>query len=309
MSRAGRPLRGYFPIMATPYTPSGAVDLDSARRLVDYLIRSGSHGMAPNGGDSEAQHLSVEERCRLLATIVEANAGRTPVLAGTSATTLEDTLELNRQAQAAGADAVFVHPGWGRHGLGPQEIVSFYGAVCDAIDLPVMVHGTGDMDVPVIAALLDRFPQILYVKEETTHGPKLRRYVREFGDRIAVFGPGLHYPAELAWGALGVMPSCCAPHTHARVFDLWQAGARDEARRQWHRMLPLVFWRWHTAPGEAGKLYLKHLGVFATAYCRQQVALPGQHDGQRVSFGSLRLDEADEQEMRAILQAMGGPPY
>jgi 4-hydroxy-tetrahydrodipicolinate synthase len=303
------PLRGYYPIMATPYARGGEVDLDSVTRLVHYLIDSGAQGMSPNGGDSEAQHLTVDERRRILETVVAANAGRTPVLAGTSAVTVEDALELNRQAQAIGVDAVFVHPGWGRHGLSADEIVAFYGAVCDAIDLPIMVHGTGDMDVAVITALIDRFPQIAYVKEETSHGPKLRRYVREFGDRITVFGPGLHYPAELQWGALGVMPSCCAPHAHARVFELWQGGEQAEARREWNRMLPLVFWRWHTAAGEAGKLYLAHLGVFATPLCRQQVALPGQHEGAQVSFGTLRLDEADKQEMLTILDTMGRPPY
>ena len=49
-----KPLRGYFPIMATPYTSDGEIDLVSVERLVDYLIENGAHGMSPNGGDSEA---------------------------------------------------------------------------------------------------------------------------------------------------------------------------------------------------------------------------------------------------------------
>jgi len=295
--------------MATPYTADGEVDFASVARLTHYLIDSGAQGMSPCGGDSEARHMTEAERRRILETVVAANNGRTPVLAGTSADTVEEALELNRQAEAAGADAVFVHPGWGRRGLSLDEIVSFYGDVCDTIDLPVMVHGTGDMDVEVIAALAERFPQIEYVKEETSHGPKLRRYVREFGDRLTVFGPGLHYPGELGWGAMGVMPSCCAPAAHARVFDLWQAGKHDESRAEWNRMLPLVFWRWHTSAGEAGKLYLVHEGVFETSFTRQQVALPGQHEGTEVKFGSLTLDEVDRQEMLAILATMGEPPY
>ncbi len=309
MSRGNRSLRGYYPIMPTPYTAGGEVDLASVRRLVNYLIDSGAQGMSPNGGDSEARYLTAAERLRVLENVVETNYGRTPVLAGTSAESEPEALELSRQAQIAGADAVFVHPGWGRQGLAREEILSFYGALCEATDLPVMVHGTRDMDVEVIRALVDRFPQIEYVKEETSHGPKLRRYVQEFGDRLTVFGPGLHYPAELSWGAMGVMPSCCAPHAHARVFELWQAGEAAEARREWNRMLPLVFWRWHTAAGEAGKLYLVHLGVFDTSFCRQQVSLPGQHDGTETSFGSLRLDAADKEEMLTILHTMGAPPY
>ena len=296
-----RKLRGYYPIMATPYTEDGEVDLDSVRRLVNFLVDNGAQGMSPNGGDSEAAHLTEEERMRIIDAVVETNDGRAGVLAGTSAKSEEESVRLNRHAQEAGADAVFAHPGWGRSGLSADEIIAYYGAICDVLDIPIMIHGTRDMDATLIGQLIDRFPQITYVKEETSHGPNLRRYVREFGDRITIFGPGLHYPAELEWGALGVMPSCCAPHTHARVFDLWQEGERAESRRAWNRMLPLVFWRWHTAAGEAGKHYLKHMGVFSTPYVRQQVAMPGQHDGAQASFGTLRLDDADLHEMHTIL--------
>jgi 4-hydroxy-tetrahydrodipicolinate synthase len=304
-----RPLRGYFPILATPYTQDGEVDPMSLERLVDYLIDSGAHGMSPNGGDSEAPHLSVAERIAALDVVMQTNNGRTPVLVGTSAHTVAETLELNRHAQKASADAVFVHPGWGRSGLSPEEIIDFYQTICGEMEIPVMIHGTADMNLAVVRALLDRFPVISYIKEETSHGPKLRQYVRELGDRVTVFAPGLHYPGELGWGAMGIMPSCAAPRAHARVFDLWQEGHHDEARAEWNRMLPLVFWRWHTAAGEAGKLYLKHMGVFEHSFCRQQVTTPGKHTGDEVSFGSLTLDEADRQEMLAILEVMGDPPY
>jgi len=302
-------LRGYFPIMATAYDEDGEVDLASMRRLTNFLIDNGAQGMSPNGGDSEAPHLKPEERLRILEAVVEANGGRTPVLAGTSADTVEESLELNKQAQAAGVDAVFAHPGWGRRGLTADEIIAYYDAISEVLDIPIMIHGSGDMDLSVMEALLERFAGIKYIKEETSHGPKLRKYVKELGDRVTIFGPGLHYPGELGWGALGVMPSCAAPHAHARVFDLWQEGKHTEARQEWNRMLPLVFWRWHTAAGEAGKVFLVHMGVFSTPFVRQRVALPGQASGTEVSFGTRTLDEADEQEMLTILETMGGPPY
>ena len=303
-----RELRGYFPIMATAYDKTGEVDLASMRRLTNFLIENGAQGMSPNGGDSEARSLTPEERMRIVEVVVEASGGRTPVLVGTSADTTEESLQLNRQAQQAGADAVFAKPGWAG-GLADDEIVAYYDAISEVLDIPIMIHGTHDMDLPLMQTLLARFPRIQYVKEETSHGPKLRRYVKELGERVTIFGPGLHYPGELGWGALGVMPSCAAPHAHARVFDLWQEGRQAEARREWNRMLPLVFWRWHTAAGEAGKAFLVHMGVFSTPLVRQRVALPGQASGTEVRFGARALDDADEEEMLTILETMGGPPY
>ena len=105
------------------------------------------------------------------------------------------------------------------------------------------------------------------------------------------------------------MPSCAAPRAHACIFDLWQEGRYDEARAAWNRMLPLVFWRWHTAAGEAGKVFLKQMGVFEHAYCRQQVTTPGKHSGEEVGFGSLTIDEADRHERLTSLATMGDPPY
>ena len=88
-----KPLRGYYPILATPYTADGDVDLMSLERLVDYLIDNGAHGMSPNGGDSEAPHLSVAERNAALDVVVQTNGGRTPVLVGTSANTVAERLK------------------------------------------------------------------------------------------------------------------------------------------------------------------------------------------------------------------------
>ena len=302
-------LRGYFPIMPTAYREDGQVDLASMRRLVDYLIDNGAQGMSPNGGDSEARHLTDEERMRALDAVLEANAGRTPVLAGTTARTVEESASLSRYAQRAGADAVFVMPSWeswvsaekasasaeGRS-QSQEEMLAHYQTICDGLDIPVMIHAIRGMDLAFMEAVTERIPNIQYIKEETTHGPRLREYIGALGDQVTIFGPGLHYPAELGWGVQGVMPSCCAPYAHAHIFDLWQAGEHEQARREWNRMLPLVFWRWHTSSQEAGKLYLKELGVFETSYVRPE-------------FGRLKLDEADRQEMLMIMETMGGLPY
>lgn len=295
-----RPMRGYFPIMATAYTPNGLVDLASMRRLTEFLIAHGAQGMSPNGGDSEARHLSSDERLRVLDAVMEANNGRTPVLVGASAPTTEESVALVRAAERAGADGVFVMPpaNWLQTLQEPhvsdEEMLRHYAAICEGGDIPLMIHATAAMDVPFLQDLIDRIPNVRYIKEETTYGPKLRRYVRELGDRVTVFGPGLHYPAELEWGAMGVMPSCCAPACHARVFDLWQAGDYDAARATWNHMLPLVFWRWRTAPQEAGKLYLQRMGVFETTLTRPEMGPP-------------KLDDADARELERILAAMGEP--
>ncbi len=303
-----RELRGYFPIVPTAYDSDGQVDLASMRRLTEYLITSGAQGMSPNGGDSEARYLAEGERMRSLDAIMETNAGRIPVLVGCSAPTTQESARLCAHAQRAGADAVFVMPPANWTGtlqdplVGDEEMLAHYQAICEGLDITLMIHATKAMDLPFFGRLLERIPNVRYIKEETTFGSKLRRYVQALGDRVTVFGPGLHTPAELEWGSKGYMPSCCAPRSHARVYDLWCAGQQAEARREWNRMLPLVFWRWHTSSQEAGKTFLVHMGIFGTPYVRGGGPEP-------IKLNPLALDEADRLEMLRVLETMGGPPY
>jgi len=88
--------------MPTAHREGGEIDLASMRRLMNYLIESGAQGMSPNGGDSEGRHLKEEERMRSL----EANNSRTPVLAGTTAHTVEEAARLTQHAQRSAARAL-----------------------------------------------------------------------------------------------------------------------------------------------------------------------------------------------------------
>jgi len=300
-------VRGYCPIMPTAYLDDGSVDIASIKRLTEYLISNGAQGMSPNGGDSEGRHLTVDERCRVLDAVLETNNGRTPVNAGTTGHSAEESAELTRLAQHAGADSAFVMPSWeswvsaekasaaaDTQTASRDELLDQYQRIADGLEIPIMVHAIRGMDLEFMRAVVEKVPIVRYIKEETTHGTRLREYLREMGHRVDVFGPGLHYPGELEWGVKGVMPSCCAPATHARIYDLAQQGDHAASRQEWNRMLPLVFWRWHTSSQEAGKLYLKELGVFENTYTRP-------------SFPVLRLDEDDRQEMLRVMEVMGEP--
>lgn len=287
-------LRGYFPIMPTAFDDSGQIDLTSIRRLVNFLVENGAHGMSPNGGDSECRYLVADERKRITDAVVEENSGRLPVLVGTSSKSTEESVDLSHYAAKAGADAVFVKPPSDREDVSDDEMFAHYATIANATDITIMIHATGNMTVELVRRLIEGIPTVKYIKEETSFGPKLTTYIRALSNLITVFGPGHQYITELARGIQGVMPSCCAPTTHARIFDLWQEGNHGKARSEWHRLLPLVHWRWQSSPHEAGKEYLKHMGVFSTSYSRS-------------IEGKKLLEEYSLREMLEILEWKGSP--
>jgi len=91
------------------------------------------------------------------------------------------------------------------------------GALCGPLrgaGYPLMVHAIKSMDVPFFETLLERFPQVKYIKRETSHGIKLRKYVSLLGDRSRSLGPASITP-RARLGARGSCPVAAPPHSCA----------------------------------------------------------------------------------------------
>ena len=57
-------IQGVFPILPTPFTPEGAVDEPSVRRIIDFELEVGVHGASVLGFMGEAHRLANDERRR-----------------------------------------------------------------------------------------------------------------------------------------------------------------------------------------------------------------------------------------------------
>ena len=76
----GKPMRGIFIIMSTPFTESGGVDYEDLEREVDFLTRCGVHGMVWPQLASEYASLSLDERMRGMELLAKASRGKAPAL-------------------------------------------------------------------------------------------------------------------------------------------------------------------------------------------------------------------------------------
>ena len=62
--------RGSHTVLATPFTADGSgIDTETLRRLVDWQIESGSHGLIPLGSTGEFLSVSDAERTQIVETI------------------------------------------------------------------------------------------------------------------------------------------------------------------------------------------------------------------------------------------------
>jgi len=154
--------------MITPFAADGSLDLDGARELAGYLVDAGNDALVISGTTGESPTTSDDEQAALLAAVVDQVGSRASVIAGVGTNDTAHTLELARQAEAAGADGLLVvTPYYSRP---TQEgLFRHFTAVADATALPVMLydipHRSGvPIEVPTLLRLAGH-PRIAAVKD------------------------------------------------------------------------------------------------------------------------------------------------
>ncbi|MFD5466182.1 4-hydroxy-tetrahydrodipicolinate synthase [Kitasatospora sp. NPDC127059] len=125
--------------MVTPFTADGALDIDGAQRLATHLVDSGNDGLVVNGTTGESPTTSDAEKAQLVRAVVEAVGDRAHVVAGVGTNDTHHSVELARQAEAAGAHGLLVVTPY--YNKPPQEgLYRHFTQVADATGLPVMAY-------------------------------------------------------------------------------------------------------------------------------------------------------------------------
>jgi 4-hydroxy-tetrahydrodipicolinate synthase len=251
MARLTGDAKGVFLIAATPFTETGELDLDSTRSLIDFYLGFGIDGLTILGIMGEADKLSAAESRSFVAAVMQAVAGRVPVVVGVSSPGLDNLAAAARNAMEAGAAGVMVAP---IPSLKTEEQVFAYfssGTAALGPDIPVVLQDfpptTGVfMSVPTIIRILKACPQVVMVKHEDSPGlaklSRLRREADDLGRRISILvgNSGMFLPQELARGADGAMTGFAYPEMLVETCRRFAAGDRDGGEDIYDAYLPLV---------------------------------------------------------------------
>jgi 4-hydroxy-tetrahydrodipicolinate synthase/2-keto-3-deoxy-L-arabinonate dehydratase len=265
--------QGLFPVVPTPFTETGALDLESQKRCVDFMIDAGSNGLCILANFSEQFLLADDERELLTRTILEHVAGRVPVIVTTTHFSTQVCAERSQRAQAMGASMLMVMPPY--HGatfrVGEPQIQEFYQRLSDAVTIPIMIQDAPAAGTPLSPAFLARMAKeiehVAYFKIETAGAAaKLRELIRLGGD--AIEGPwdgeeAITLVPDLDAGATGAMTGGGFPDGIRPILDAWRAGRRDEAIAGYERWLPLINIENRQCGPLAAKSLMKEGGVIA----------------------------------------------
>ncbi len=207
MSKAER-LQGILPALVTPFTDDGSIDEAALRSLVSRLVAAGVGGLVPCGSTGEFTTLSTEERKRVTEVVASQAAGAVPVVPQTGALTTNETVELSKHAEGAGAAAVMVvppfyePPEW-------EDVLVHYETVACAIGIPIMVYNIPASGTRMTAERIDELagiPGVEYIKDSSADAVLLTRLLQEYGDRLGIFnGADTLSFCALAAGAAGAV--------------------------------------------------------------------------------------------------------
>jgi 4-hydroxy-tetrahydrodipicolinate synthase len=239
-------LEGAITALVTPFTTSGAVDVSALRELVSWQVESGIDGLAPCGTTGEGATLAPDEQERVIRTVVEACAGRVPVVAGCGTNDTRRTVEGAKRAEASGASALLVvTPYYNKPNR--SGMIAHYEAVAAATALPIVVYNvpgrTGQNLGADLTLELAKVPGVVAVKEASGNLEQIASILERRPDGFAVLSgdDALALPTA-ALGAEGLISvvSNAAPGETAALLAAARSGSLAEARSIHYRLLPLM---------------------------------------------------------------------
>jgi 4-hydroxy-tetrahydrodipicolinate synthase len=238
---------GIIPAVTTPFDERGEIQTQALKGNVARMVEAGVHGFVATGTMGESASLTVAERELVTRSVVEAAAGRVPVLGGIAAPTSRLACEYAIVARDAGADALMVLPPLNYNG-DLHEIARFFDAVAESSGLPLMAYNNPvasgvELSVEQVAELAKRVPRVVAVKECVGETRNIAALIGSTPDDFEVIIGGDDFALEgFAAGATGWI-SGVANVTAAEcveLYELIQAGRLPEAQTLYLRMLPLA---------------------------------------------------------------------
>jgi 4-hydroxy-tetrahydrodipicolinate synthase len=235
---------GTITALITPLRDS-TVDEAALRKLVDWQIAEGIHGLLSCGTTGESATLSYEEHEKVNEVVVEQAAGRVPVIAGTGSNSTWEAIKLTRHAKDVGANAVLlITPYYNRP---TQEgLFRHFEAVAAAVDIPIILYNvpsrTGVNLLPETVGRLSRIDNIVALKDAAGNIKQTLDTMDACeGDMLIISGDDFATLSLLAIGGAGVISVTAniAPALCAELFNAWESGDLDRATQLQRKLHPL----------------------------------------------------------------------
>lgn len=277
--------------MVTPFDRKENIDFGKTTQLIQYLLQNGTDSLVVAGTTGESPTLTKEEKVALFTHVVKVVDGRVPVIAGTGSNNTKQTVELTKEAERTGVDAIMiVTPYYNKPSqLGIRKHVE---AVASETTLPVMLYNVPGRTItsmtPETIIELSKLPNVVAVKEASGDLSAMTKIIRETSDDFLVYSgeDALTLPS-VAIGATGIIS--VASHVIGKEMQTMISSAKEDdlaSAAVWNGKLLPVMEAMFAAPSPAPvKTALQVKGI----------------DVGTVRLPLLPLDEKERQSLTEVL--------
>src|SRR3990172_2853402 len=236
--------KGSFTALITPFK-NGGLDQDCLRRLVEWQIGEGTHGLVPGGTTGESPTLSHDEHKRVVELTIEVARGRVPVIAGAGSNSTAEAIDLASHAAKAGADAVLIVTPY--YNKPTQEgLYQHFKAINDAIGIPIIIYNIPARSVVDISTdtmrRLFELKNIAGVKDATANMARVSQQRAAMGPEFNQLSgediTALGFMAHGGHGCISVTANV-APKLLAEFQEACLAGDYGKALIYQDRLMPL----------------------------------------------------------------------
>ena len=239
--------QGVFPAITTQMHKDGSPDLAATASHAEVLIKSGISGLVFLGSLGENQSLTAEEKRGVMQAMIEAVAGRVPVLSGVAESSCLEACRYVKDCEKLGADGFMLMPPMIYKTPDTRESLAHFRTVAKATGLPIMIYNNPisyghDITPELFAELADQ-KNFVALKESSGNTRRITDLHNTVGDRYAIFTGVDDLALESA--ILGIDgwvagTGIAFPAENQYLWELMQAGQWDEARAIYRWFSPLL---------------------------------------------------------------------
>ena len=269
---------GVFPALPTPFTEGNEVDYDSLRRVTEFTIGAGAHGLVAMDLPGEFFTLTDEERRRSVEVVIDQVNGRIPVLVNVSAASANQSVRLANHAQSAGCDGIVSMPPFFRT-QSSLRITEYYAKLASETNLPIVVQNSSEGMGSAISLeqqikLAADHINIRYLMEECVGAQQMISAVlqetagKNILDGVAAGSMCLMMPHDYYRGARLFIPQAELTDLFVQLWNLLETNTEAKAMEYYMLFAPALLFG-ANYPRSFSKQLLVHRGVISAPFIRE----------------------------------------
>lgn len=230
----------------TPMKADGSVNYDVLGEILDFQIENGTDSIISCGTTGESAVLSDKEHCDVISYTVERVNGRVPVVAGTGSNDTSYAVELTKEAERLGADAILsVTPYYNK--TSQQGLIRHFNMIADSVNIPIILYNvpgrTGCCIKPETYVPLSKHENIVATKEASENISAIAKTFALCGGDLGIYsGADDQTVPIMALGGLGIISvfANLMPNEMHTITQLMLDGKYKEAAEMHLKYLELM---------------------------------------------------------------------